>query len=91
MPDGTADLPSGIAVRRKIPGQPQPLRETTGQRCVYFDSEQRQQLWVGIQRHNPDLADLLRSEEIQLIRKLSGGFDLVLISEDLRHYMSDPE
>jgi hypothetical protein len=58
---------------------------------VYLTPEQRRQLWAGIQQHNPGLASLLQSAEIQLIRELFGGFDLLLSPEDLRLYMSTPE
>lgn len=91
VPVQTAPLRDVIAVRRDTPDAAQPERDETGTRCVYLDAAGRQQLWSGIQRHNPALADLLQSEEIQSIREHFGGFTLLLTPEDLRRYMSEPE
>lgn len=90
VPVRTAFLPDDIAVCRAVPGQPQPERDPSGQRCIYLDAEGRQRLWAGIQREDPALAELIQSEEFQLTRQLFGQGELLLTPEQLQRFMREP-
>lgn len=83
-----SERPPSVTIRRADPTLRQPETGAIGQRYVYLDGPHRQRLWSGIQREDPALADLIQSEEVQLIRDLFGA-DLVLSPEQMRQFMEE--